>query len=213
MLFRKNLLVSCLLAASANALAATPANLSVTGRILPQGCDIRLGAGGPINLGKVSTKDLNPVGVTILPEVHVPFNITCTGPVLIATAWTDNKASDGVYRPSDSRFSLGKDTAESPIGALDIRHGPYIPVTGGVGTQAFTILRNPGGDWSGSVEGYVSTTRIGGFAAPGTGAIPRPYTTYGGNLALKPIIAPLNTLHLVSELDMGANVTVELIYL
>ena len=90
---KQTLLATCLLAASANALAATTADLKVTGKVVPASCDVTIGTGAPLNLGdiQVSALESDPAKPTPMPNATLPYNITCTGPVAISTSWVDNQ--------------------------------------------------------------------------------------------------------------------------
>ena len=218
MSLKKTLLVTCLLAVSGSALAATKADLLVTGKIVPAGCDVTIGNGAPLDLGDINVADLNPEHdkVTALPNRQVAYNVTCTGPVALSTSWVDNKDGDGTHPgPNNNYFSMGKDAAGSPIGSLWIQHGggASVVVTGnGAETHANVIASDNGIDWRDNVYGAASKTQVNSFAPLGE-TTPAAYTTYSGRFVLKPAIAPVNTLDLSTALTIDANATMELTYL
>ena len=215
---KQTLLATCLLAASANALAATTADLKVTGKVVPASCDVTIGTGAPIELGDIQVSALNPDPdkPTSLTVPSVPYNITCTGPVAISTSWVDNQEADGTYPSSNPNyFSLGKDAADAPIGHLWIQHGggASVAVTGnGTETHANVITSADGITWVDSSYGQASKTQMNSFAPAGA-TTPAAYTTYSGNFTLKPQIAPVDTLDLSTSLNINANATMELNYL
>ena len=214
---KKTLLATCLLAASANALAATTAELKVTGKVVPASCDVTIGTGAPIDLGDILISALNPDPdkPTALTVPTVPYNITCTGPVAISTSWVDNQEADGTSAPSPNYFSLGKDASDTPIGHLWIQHGAggSVAVTGnGTETHANVITSANGITWANSSYGQASKTHINSFAPVGA-STPEAYTTYSGRFTLKPSIAPVNDLDLSTSLNINANATMELSYL
>ena len=214
---KQTLLATCLLAASANALAATTADLKVTGKVVPASCDVTIGTGAPLNLGDIQVSALNPDPdkPTALPQPSVPYNITCTGPVAISTSWVDNQEADGTYLTSQNFFSLGKDASDTPIGHLWIQHGAggSVAVTGnGTETHANVITSANGITWANSSYGQASKTHINSFAPVGA-STPEAYTTYSGRFTLKPTIAPVNDLDLSTSLNINANATMELSYL
>ena len=215
---KKTLLATCLLAASANALAATTADLKVTGKVVPASCDVTIGTGAPVDLGDIQVSALNtdPDKPTALTVPAVPYNITCTGPVAISTSWVDNQEADGTYPATGvNLFSLGKDAADAPIGHLWIQHGggASVAVTGnGTETHANVITSADGITWVDSSYGQASKTQINSFAPAGA-STPAAYTTYSGRFTLKPSIAPVNELDLSTSLNINANATMELSYL
>ena len=214
---KKTLLATCLLAASANALAATTADLKVTGKVVPASCDVTIGTGAPLDLGDIQVSALNPDPdkPTSLTVPSVPYNITCTGPVAISTSWVDNQEADGTSIPSANFFSLGKDAADAPIGHLWIQHGggASVAVTGnGTETHANVLASADGITWVDSQYGQVSKTHMNSFAPTGV-STPAAYTTYSGTFTLKPQIAPVDTLDLSTSLNINANATMELNYL
>ncbi|AMB79683.1 DUF1120 domain-containing protein [Pseudomonas paraversuta] len=215
---KKTLLATCLLAASANALAATTADLKVTGKVVPASCDVTIGTGAPVDLGDIQVSALNtdPDKPTALTVPAVPYNITCTGPVAISTSWVDNQEADGTYPATGvNLFSLGKDAADAPIGHLWIQHGggASVAVTGnGAETHANVITSADGITWVDSSYGQASKTLINSFAPAGA-STPAAYTTYSGRFTLKPSIAPVNELDLSTSLNINANATMELSYL
>ncbi|NBG92593.1 DUF1120 domain-containing protein [Pseudomonas sp. 9.1(2019)] len=214
---KKTLLATCLLAASANALAATTADLKVTGKVVPASCDVTIGTGAPLDLGDILISALNPDPdkPTALNVPAVPYNITCTGPVAISTSWVDNQEADGTSAPGPNFFSLGKDASDNPIGHLWIQHGGggSVAVTGnGAETHANVITSADGITWTNSTYGQASKTQMNSFAPVGA-STPEAYTTYRGNFVLKPAIAPVNDLDLSTSLNINANATMELSYL
>ena len=219
MSLKKTLLVTCLLAVSGSAMAATTADLLVTGKIVPAGCDVTIGNGAPLDLGDINVADLNPDHdqPTPLSNRAVAYNVTCTGPVALSTSWVDNKEGDGTY-PAPGHpnyFSLGKDAADAPIGHLWFQHGggASVAVTGnGAETHANVITSTNGVDWFDATYGQASKTQVNSFAPVGE-TTPAAYTTYSGRFTLKPQIAPVNTLDLSTALTIEANATMELTYL
>jgi len=215
---KKTLLATCLLAASANALAATTADLKVTGKVVPASCDVTIGTGAPVDLGDIQVSALNtdPDKPTARTVPAVPNNITCTGPVAISTSWVDNQEADGTYPAAGHNlFSLGKDAADAPIGHLWIQHGggARVAVTGnGAETHANVITSADGITWVDSSYGQASKPHMNSFAPAGA-TTPAAYSTYSGNFTLKPTIAPVNDLDLSTSLNINANATMELSYL
>ncbi len=215
---KKTLLATCLLAASANALAATTADLKVTGKVVPASCDVTIGTGAPVDLGDIQVSALNtdPDKPTALTVPAVPYNITCTGPVAISTSWVDNQEADGTYPATGvNLFSLGKDAADAPIGHLWIQHGggASVAVTGnGAETHANVITSVDGIVWTDASYGQASKRQVNSFAPAGE-MTPAAYTTYSGRFTLKPQIAPTSTLDLNNALTIDASATMEVTYL
>lgn len=216
---QKTLLLTGLLVVSGGAFAAKTAELSVSGTIKPGSCDVIINGGAAVALGDIPVSQLNsdPAQPTVLPTVTAAFTINCTGPMVVGTSWVDNKLADGVSAPGDGHFSLGKDSANAPIGHLSIQHGAgnSVAVTGGVGGAANTRVMSTsdsGTTWIDTTAGGASKTLTNGYVLA-TDAAPIAHETYSGSFNLLPVIAPKNSLSLSSDLDISASATVQVKYL
>ncbi|MEG8231168.1 DUF1120 domain-containing protein [Pseudomonas orientalis] len=97
------LAASVLLLSSANAFAASSVDLTVKGLIVPSACTPSLSAGGVIDHGKISAKDLNPDKNTIIGNHTLSMAVNCDAPIQFAVHSIDNRAASG----SSLSYGLG----------------------------------------------------------------------------------------------------------
>jgi type 1 fimbria pilin len=121
-------LALCALTASM-AQAATTTDLTLTGQILPNACDISVANGGVLALGDIPFASLNATGMTdVTPAANkLTTIITCTNATLIAFTTTDNRtaSSESFPAPNGSlpqnyKYGLGMVNGQ-PIGGTIFR--------------------------------------------------------------------------------------------
>lgn len=221
MSLKKTLLVTCLLAASGGTFAAPTADLQLTGKIVPNSCDVTFSNSGIVDLGEVKAADIKQDETTTLPRKHLRWDVVCGGPTAITAKWVDNKVGDGVpggINPRGYLFSLGKDSANTPIGSVIMHHGAgeSVTVTGGVaglgGTANVIISADNGTTWTNSAYGEQSHINMISYSAGTTSFVPEAYTTYSSNMAVTATLAKGEDLVLTDSLDFGSNATMQISY-
>lgn len=86
------------------AIAASSADLTVTGTLTPSACIPTLSAGGRVDHGKISAKSLNQEIPTDLPRQTVQFAINCEALRPLKLAVIDNRQGSST---SDKAYGLG----------------------------------------------------------------------------------------------------------
>jgi type 1 fimbria pilin len=120
-------LALCALTASM-AQAATTTNLTLTGQILPNACDISVANGGVLALGDIPFASLNATGMTDVTPVanKLTTTITCTNTTRVAFGAIDNRLGSASNEtspppnaglPQKSRFGLGLVNSK-PLGSV-----------------------------------------------------------------------------------------------
>ena len=221
MSLKKTLLVTCLLAASGGTFAAQTADLQLTGKIVPNSCDVTFANSGVIDFGEVKAADIKQDEATALPRKYLRWDVVCGGPTAITAKWVDNKVGDGVpggTNPAGYRFSLGKDSANTPIGHLIMHHGAgeSVTVTGGVaglgGTANVIVSSDNGATWLNSGYGEQSHVNMISYSTGTTALAPEAYTTYSNNMVFTATLAKGEDLVMTDALDFGASGTMQISY-
>ena len=221
MSLKKTLLVTCLLTASSSIFAAQTAELRTTGKIVPNSCDVTFANGGVVDFGEIKVADMKSDEQNVLPRKYLTWNVACGGPTAITATWVDNKAGDGVpsgSNPNGYLFSLGKDSAGTPIGHLIMHHGAgeSVTVTGGVagagGTANVIRSLDNGATWVNSGYGEQSSVMPISYSAGTATFMPEPYTTYANNMVFTAYLTKGEDLVLTDALDFGASATMQIAY-
>lgn len=111
------LTAALLLAGATPVLAASSVDLTVKGLITPAACTPVLSAGGVVDHGKISTKDLHPIGNTVLPPASLQLAVDCEAPTLVAVKSADNRAGTSAeWGVAISSFGLGLTSGNVKIG-------------------------------------------------------------------------------------------------
>lgn len=106
------LTTTALISAAPFALAASSTDLTVTGIITPVACTPTFSGGGVIDLGKISSGDLNKESNTLVGKHPIQLVVSCDASAKFALNPIDNK--DGTS--SGDWFGLGLTPANEPLG-------------------------------------------------------------------------------------------------
>jgi len=208
----KTLIAVALLAASASAMAANTAELTVTGKVLPTACTPEFANKGVVDYGDMFHGDLNadPTQSTTIASKNLAFTINCTSATPIATTWVDNKPEHNDNAAHNNYFGFGKDASDQPIGRL------WVQIPGskaqGDGEEVDVIHSLDKTTWDKNAYGQVSKVHFTSFAAVGE-TTPKAFKTYSGNLQLKPTVRPTETMDMSGALEIDSSLTMEVIYL
>ncbi|WP_277962013.1 DUF1120 domain-containing protein [Pseudomonas sp. RIT-To-2] len=207
----KSLIAVCLLAASSAAMAATTAELTVKGQVVPTACEPSFANAGVVQY-QLSHGDLNPDATlpTSLQTKSLGFTIQCTSATPVATTWVDNKPEHNDNPAHANYFGFGKDANGDPIGRLWVQHP---------GSKAFgdnqpvdVIHSTDKTTWSKNNYGQVSKQHFTSFAAEGE-TTPGAYSVYSGDIQLKPTIRATEQMDMSGALEIDSSLTMEVVYL
>lgn len=203
------LAVACV--AAAPRVLAQSADVSITGRILPEACDVQLGNGGVADLGIINAAQLNSSTYTDLDPVSLTLAVSCGSPVRLAFEGTDNRYESAAYT---NMYGMGLTPESERIGGVELSFG-NVTVDGAPGYG--TASSDSGATWDASSAAPLSDmapNRLRGFAKElGVVDGPSPTTTLQGNLVVGARIQPTDVLRLTGEVDINGSVTLNLIYL
>lgn len=201
---------------SSTVFASSSIDLSVRGTIIPTSCVPTLSSDN-IDLGNVSTADLQADATTQLRTRSVSVNVQCNAPAQFALRGIDNRAGSALI-PDDTAFGLGLNGTEK-IGYYSLRFldtsllGDGDPVIGLASTNKTTWAAAPlTGVEGGSGPAVSHGSNYLGFADSGTVAV-KNIEQFQGTLELRPIIAPTDSLTVGSEIIIDGAATIEVTYL
>lgn len=202
-------IVGALLLTGANAaMAASSAQLKLTGTITPGSCHVALLGGGELSLGAVPASQLSAVEVNSLPAKTVGYVITCTAPMRVATSWTD----ESLGASGANEFGLGRQGLNA-VGSYTLTHLPDETSTGS--GPAFLIKsRDNGQSWTaGNYSIESGANSLFAFAATAGATAPSAFDSYMGKVAIQPSIVPTNSLDVTEVIELDGRASLELRYL
>ena len=195
--------------------AASTAELTVGGLITPMACTPVLSAGGLIDFGKISQKDLNQATGTRLPLKTLTLTVSCNAPGRYALRMRDNR--DGTaHVNSEIYYGLGLDSAGNKLGVYSVSFDPKqtvadtLPVT--YGTESTT----GGVAWRTSNSNPIdigSKSLLGFTDLAGSTAGPSAIQNLTSTLTLEAVINAKQNLDLSVETPLDGSATLEVVYL
>lgn len=220
------------------ALAATSANISVTGTIKPPTCTATMnGVGDAVfAYGKISRSRLRDTDITPLEVKSLPLKLSCEGGARLAVSAVDNKTGSnpfitGTVDASDagettnqlasSLFGLGTYTTGSGDNEALRKNGGFTLAldTSSAklnGKPAFmAVSTNNGGVWTSTLYGPLGGTKKTWYtwtAASGS-KDPALGEEFEVSLMVKPWIQPRQDLDLSNNILLDGSATLEILYL
>lgn len=202
-----------LLAVVGQAVAASSVDLSVTGLITPAACTPALSAGGVVDHGKISRKDLSLGKPTPLPVATLQLSINCAASTLVAIKGRDNRAGTsaepGTGQPN---YGLGLVNGDRKIGWYLLKtangqaDGVDRPVIESSNGTHWSDATHPGLVWQvGGMRALSSST--GGDAAP------LPVQVMTLDILVETMIARADSIWLSQEIPLDGSATLEVVYL
>lgn len=199
------MLASLLLANVPTALAASQAELSVTGVITPKACTLELSDGGTIDHGKVTARDLNPDRHTLLPPHTLHLSMRCEGPTFFALTTIDNRDGTAVI---PNHHGLGTTPNGENLGSVSLTLSN--PVADN--TAVRTIISLDGGTtWAAGTQlGHLNLLAV---AAQDNTTQPMAVAAFDSDIVLYTRIARADGLTLTDEAPVNGHATLEVRYL
>ncbi|WP_420902460.1 DUF1120 domain-containing protein [Pseudomonas synxantha] len=147
---------------TAPALAASFVDLTVTGRVTPDACNVELSDNGSVDHGRIPAHTLSSDEFTVLPAQLLELTVRCNRPMLFALVGIDNRA-DSSLAP-DYFYGLGRNihAPQERLGsvALSLRN----PM-GDAQTMQVLASYDSGETWATEPNAYPRSYM--GFALPG----------------------------------------------
>jgi type 1 fimbria pilin len=202
-----------LLAGASNVWAASSVDLSVKGLIIPAACTPTLSAGGVVDHGKISFKDLSWNLYNVLPVATLQLSVNCDAPTLVAIKGRDNRAGSSAADPiGQPNYGLGLVNGDKKLGwyLLKTANGQAD------GVDRPVIESNDGASWTdASYPGVV--WQVGGMralsASAGSDAAPLPVEAMTLDILIETTMVPAYLIPAGQEVPLDGSATLEVIYL
>ncbi|KAF2407945.1 DUF1120 domain-containing protein [Pseudomonas antarctica] len=195
--------------------AASTAELTVGGLITPMACTPVLSAGGLIDFGKISQKDLNQTTGTRLPLKSLTLTVSCNAPGRYALRMRDNR--DGTaHVNSEIYYGLGLDSAGNKLGVYSVKFDPKQTVADALPVTYGTESTTGGVAWRTSNTQPIdigSKSLLGFTDVVGSTAGPSAIKNLTSTLTLEAVINAKQNLDLSVETPMDGSATLEVVYL
>lgn len=203
----KNLIAGCLIGGISPVFAASTTDLTVKGLITPSSCTPSLSAGGQVDYGKVSAKDLNPTQSTFLSEARLQMTIDCEAPTPMAFKIIDNHPATSSNR---WHLGLGLTPAQEKIGILHINFDN--PIVDGKPVHVSESEDN-GHTWRSNTNKVFYTLSMHAPTEPTDTSTPILTQNFSTDLIIKASIARTDSLTLTEEVAFKGSGTIEVLYL
>lgn len=217
------------LSSAAQVHAASTADLTVVGSVVPIACAVSLGGNGIVNystLAKSTVQGYVAVGTAAytLPAKNVPLTVTCDSALPIALQWTDNRP--GTKPAIDTRdsfyFGLGLTAANAQIGAYSIGYTalrvnfnnastavpPGANLVRPINTTAAWTQANLVGE-----NTLFTPAKLLTFASTSLLTVPTPIAAISGSIAIQPYLSKTLIDAMTTEIKLDGAATLTLIYL
>lgn len=190
--------------------------LSLQAGFAPAACEINLSNGGIVDFGRMLAKSLNADKETGLASRSLMLSIGCDGPTRFALRMQDNRKGSATGGADETAYGLGVDDSRNKIGRYFLYFDPFdlradaLPqvyrtdsTTGGVAWSSSSTYPIPIGN--NSLLGFTDT--------PGSHAGPTAIRNLSGQVSVRAILSPMNSLDLRTEVLLDGSGTLEIIYL
>ncbi|MBS3046407.1 DUF1120 domain-containing protein [Enterobacter mori] len=216
-----------------SALAATTADITVTGTIKPTACNLSLNGASDasVDYGVIAPSILSDSAITPLSVKTVPLKVICDAATTVAINAIDNKAATnpitGAVNASDAGeestlqaamlYGLGNNGSGN-IGAYSLAMDYKSAKVDGV-TAYLAGSQDAGAKWYKSVYGVIGKGSNGSatfwrtWVATAASETPMTGTTFEANLLVKAFIDKKSNLNLSGDVALNGSATVEIRYL
>ena len=194
---------TALICVAPHALAASTADLTVTGSITPIACTPSFSSGGIVDIGKKSSGDLNQTSNTLIDTTPIQLTMACDGKTLFTLKSIDN--NDGTA--FGSGFGVGLDPDSNPLGQFTITVKTATADT--VPVQAVGSTDN-GNTWA--AQNTLTKDTLSSVAATGTPGTRIEVQNLAMALEIDTYIARADSLNLTTEVAIDGSATIEVGY-
>jgi type 1 fimbria pilin len=199
-----------------NAMAASSAQITVTGTIVPGACTPTLGV-SHFDHGKISIGDLRRDAPTDLFDrrLNTTLNINCTSATAYGIRGVDNRAASVANNVGFSSYGLGLTPTGEKIGQhlllIDTRDSRID------GKPTYITTSAAGSTWDNARVAVTGILNNGGLLGlhDTQGPVTRPVAVKDAALSLSSVLVinPANSLTLTSDVPLDGAATIELVYL
>ncbi|EJM53126.1 DUF1120 domain-containing protein [Pseudomonas sp. GM48] len=197
------LTTTALIGAAPYAIAASNVDLTVKGLITPVACTPTLSSGGVIDLGKISSQDLNRESNTMVGSREIQLVVTCSAPAKFALNPIDNRDGTSIA----DWFGLGLTDDGQRLGYFSTK---VKQVKDGVTSLDAIRSSNGGSSWVKTTDaeaGYLLSVATIGSTTP----VDAEVVTF--DFEVNTYIARADSLTLDNEVTIDGSATFEVKYL
>lgn len=190
--------------------------LSVQAGFAPAACETTLSNGGIIDFGRMWSRSLNTDKETGLVSRSLLLSIGCDGPTHFALRMHDNRKGSATGGIDETAYGLGVDDSRNKIGRYFLYFDPF-DLRADALPQVYRTDSTTGGvAWSSSSAYPIpigSSSLLGFTALPGSNAGPTAIQNLSGQISVRAVLSPMNSLDLRTEVLLDGSGTIEIIYL
>ncbi|WP_455827200.1 DUF1120 domain-containing protein [Pseudomonas graminis] len=190
--------------------------LSVQAGFAPAACEATLSNGGIIDFNRMWAKSLNADKETGLASRSLLLNIDCDGPTHFALRMQDNRKGSATGGIDETAYGLGVDDSRNKIGRYFLYFDPFDLRADTLPQVYRTDSTTGGAAWSSSSAYPIpigSSSLLGFTATPGSNAGPTAIQNLSGQISVRTVLSPMNSLDLRTEVLLDGSGTIEIIYL
>jgi hypothetical protein len=195
---------TALICVAPHALAASTADLKVTGTITPIACTPSFSGSGIVDVGKPSKSDLNLTANTLINTTAMVLTMACSEQTVFSLTALDNKASSSLV---PSSFGLGTTPANEKLGFFSID----ITTSTADGAQAQAVGSLDGSTWT--RQDNIRPDRLSSVAAPSDLTTRIEVKDLTMNLDIKTYIARADSLTIDQDVPIDGSATIEVNYM
>ncbi len=190
--------------------------LSLQAGFAPAACEATLSNGGIVDFGRMWAKNLNADKENALASRSLLLGIGCDGPTRFALRMQDNRKGSATGGIDETAYGLGVDDGRNNIGRYYLYFDPF-DLRADALPQVYRTDSTTGGvAWSSS-SGYpipIGSNSLLGFTdTPGSHAGPTAIQNLSGQISVRAILSPMNSLDLRTDVVLDGSGTIEIIYL
>ncbi len=190
--------------------------LSLQAGFAPAACEASLSNGGIVDFGRMWAKSLSADKETGLASRNLMLNIGCDGPTHFALRMQDNRKGSATGGTDETAYGLGVDDSRNKIGRYFLYFDPF-DLRADALPQVYRTDSTTGGvAWSSSSAYPIpigSNSLLGFTATPGSHAGPTAIQNLSGQISVRAVLSPMNSLDLRTDVVLDGSGTIEIIYL
>jgi hypothetical protein len=190
--------------------------LTLNAHFAPAACEINLSNGGVIDFGRMLAKSLNADRDTALASRNLTLNIGCDGPTRFALLMQDNRKGSATGGTDETAYGLGVDNSRNKIGRYFLLFDPFDMQADVLPGLYRTDSTTSGVAWSSS-NGFPipigQNSWMGFTELSGSHAGPSAIQNLNGQISLRAILSPTNSLDLSTDVLLDGSGTIEIKYL
>ncbi len=190
--------------------------LSLQAGFAPAACEANLSNGGIVDFGRMWAKSLSADKETGLASRNLMLSIGCDGPTHFALRMQDNRKGSATGGTDETAYGLGVDDSRNKIGRYYLYFDPFDLRADALAQVYRTDSTTAGVAWSSSSAYPIpigSNSLLGFTETPGSHAGPTAIQNLSGQISVRAVLSPMNSLDLRTDVVLDGSGTIEIIYL